>query len=243
MRPPATGSPLTSSVTSPPVAGFGASAAKTISTLTSPAGKRRLGLLRVLEHAEHRVVVLQLPVLDVEREAAEVVERRHDHALDAALRDDEVGADRVRVVVDPRDHPGGDVLDPAAVGELRLLRDRRHDPVEGREPAEDRQHLVALRLLPEELAQLLDLLRMLARRGSSPARSRRAGSRARPGRRRDPSPARSGAAPPGRAARGCAAGASRATSRPCTSPGCRPPRSTAACAARARRRRRASRRT
>ena len=38
MRPLATGSPFTSSVTSPPVAGFGSSAAKTISTLTSPVG-------------------------------------------------------------------------------------------------------------------------------------------------------------------------------------------------------------
>ena len=67
--------------------------------------KRPLRLLGVLEHAQHGVVVLQLSVLDVEPEAPEVVERRHDHAFDAALGDDQVGADRVRVVVDPRDHP------------------------------------------------------------------------------------------------------------------------------------------
>src|SRR5262245_10816735 len=91
-----------------------------------------------------------------------MVEGGDYHALDAPVRNHEVGADRVRVVVDTRDHPGGDVLDPAAVREPRVLRDRWDDPVERRETAEDRQHLVALRLLPEELAQLLDLLRMLA---------------------------------------------------------------------------------
>ena len=38
IRPVATGSPLTSSVASPPVAGFGASAVNTSSIATSPVG-------------------------------------------------------------------------------------------------------------------------------------------------------------------------------------------------------------
>jgi hypothetical protein len=41
IRPLATGSALTSNVTSPPVAGLGASAAKMSSTLTSPLGNGR----------------------------------------------------------------------------------------------------------------------------------------------------------------------------------------------------------
>ena len=120
------------------------------------AGRQRLlGRLGVLEHAEHRVGVLELPVLHEEREPAEMVGLGDDHALGAALGDDQVGADRVRVVVDPRDHPARDVLDVAAEDELRLLRDRRHHAEEGRQPAEQRQDVVALGLRPEELAELL----------------------------------------------------------------------------------------
>jgi hypothetical protein len=75
MRPEATGSPFTSRVTSPPVAGLGASAANTISTLTSPVGRGVSASCVYSKHAQHRVVVRQLPVLDVEAEASEVVER------------------------------------------------------------------------------------------------------------------------------------------------------------------------
>ena len=81
--------------------------------------QRRLRLLPELLHATERVGVLQLIVLDEEREAVEVVGLRHDHAFGAAVRDFELGADRVGVVVDPRDHARGDVLDIAVVGELR----------------------------------------------------------------------------------------------------------------------------
>ena len=41
-----------------------------------PGRERRLGRLGVLEHAEHRVGVLELPVLNEEREPAEVVALR-----------------------------------------------------------------------------------------------------------------------------------------------------------------------
>ena len=147
--------------------------------------------------------------------------------LDAAFRHDEVGADGVRVVVDARDHPGRDVLDPPAVGEPRLLGDGRHDPVEGR--ARRGSAAPGSARPPPRRAGGASTFSGCSPLGPSPARSRPGGSRARPGRRPDPSRGRTSAMPPGRAARGCAAAASRATSRPCTSPGCRTPRSTAAC--------------
>ena len=73
---------------------------------------------------------------------------------------DEIGADRVRVVVDPRDHARQHVLDVAAELEPRLLGKRRQDAEEGRKGRQQRQHLVPLGLFPEEILELLDLLRM-----------------------------------------------------------------------------------
>jgi hypothetical protein len=107
--------------------------------------------------------VLELPVLHEEREPTEMVGFRDDHSLPAPLWDDQVGADRVRVVVDLRDHPARDVLDVAAEDERRHLRQRRHHPEEGAQPAEQRQHVVRLGLLPEALRQLLHLLGMIGR--------------------------------------------------------------------------------
>ena len=131
------------------------------STLTSPGGERRLGRLGVFEHSQHRVGVLELPVLHEEREAAEVVRFGDDDAFSAAFGDHEVGADRVGVVVDPRDHPARDVLDVAAEHEPRLFRDRRHHAEERRQAAEQRQDVVLVRLGPEELPQLCHLLRVV----------------------------------------------------------------------------------
>ena len=65
------------------------------------------------------------------------------------------------MVEDPWDHPRGDVLDVAVVGELGLRRQRRRHPEEGGEPAEQGHHVVRLGLLPEQLLQLFDLLRVL----------------------------------------------------------------------------------
>ncbi len=92
-----------------------------------------LGDLFEGEHAHHRVGVGELAVLDVEREPAEVVGFGDDHAFGAAFGHDEVCSDRVRAVVDPRDHAGHHVLDIAAELERRLLRDRRQDAEERRE--------------------------------------------------------------------------------------------------------------
>ena len=101
----------------------------------------------------------QLPVLDEEREAAQVVGLRDDDAFDAALRDDEVGADRVRVVVDARDHAREHVLDVSAELEGGDLGQWRQLAEEGRERGQQRQDLVTLGLLPEERLELCDLVR------------------------------------------------------------------------------------
>jgi hypothetical protein len=54
-----------------------------------------LGRLGVLQHAEHRVGVLELAVLHEEREPAGMVGLGDDHPFRASLGDDQVGADRV----------------------------------------------------------------------------------------------------------------------------------------------------
>src|SRR3954452_3766908 len=125
--------------------------------------ERSFGFLAVLEDAEERVGVLELSVLDVEREAAEMARVGDDHAFGPPVGDVEVGADRVGVVVDPRHHAGGDVLHVAVVGGGGLRAERRQDPEEGREAGEQRLDVVLLGLLPEEGLQLLDLLRVGAR--------------------------------------------------------------------------------
>ena len=79
-------------VTSPPVAGFAASASNCMRTVTSPVGQRLVGDLLEHEHAHHRVGVRELAVLDVEGEAAEVVRLGDDHPLGAAVGHDEVRA-------------------------------------------------------------------------------------------------------------------------------------------------------
>ena len=149
------------SVTSPPVAGLAASAANSMRTRHLALGQRLLGLLAEDEDAHHRVGVRQLAVVDEQREPAQVVGLGDDHALGAARRDHEVGADRVRVVVDPRDHPRQDVLDVAAELVLGDLRERRHDAEERRERGQQRQDVVLLGLLPEQLLELLHLLGVL----------------------------------------------------------------------------------
>ena len=149
------------SVTSPPVAGV-ALVGRELHADGHVAGREVfLGDLFEDEHAHHRVGVGELAVLDVEREPAEVVGFGDDHAFGAALGHDEVGGDRVRAVVDPRDHARHHVLDVAAELERGLLRDRGQDAEERRERAEQREHLVSLGLLPEQLLELLDLLGVL----------------------------------------------------------------------------------
>ena len=108
-RPPAR-SPFMKNVTSPPVAGAAASASNSIRTSTVPVGSFTLD-----EHAHHRVGVLELAVVDVRREAAEMVSLGDDHAFGSAFGDLERGGDRVGVVVDPGDHSRGDVLDRPVV--------------------------------------------------------------------------------------------------------------------------------
>ena len=148
MRPLPTWRSSMNSVTSPPVAGFGASALNSMPHLDVAGRKCLLGDLLEDEHAHHRVGVGELAVLDVEGEAAEVVGLGDDHALGATLGDQQVGGDRVGAVVDARDHPGQHVLHVAAELELRLRRDRGQHAEEGGQRREQRQHLVPLGLLP-----------------------------------------------------------------------------------------------
>src|SRR6266576_5367037 len=131
------------------------------SHVDAPGRQPRLRLLLELEHAYEGVGVLQLAVLDEEREAAQMVGLGHDHAFGAAFRNLELCTDRVGVVEDLRDHSGGDVLDVPVEGELGLRRQWRRHPEEGGEPSEQRQHVVLLGLLPEQLLELLNLVRVL----------------------------------------------------------------------------------
>ena len=105
----------------------------------------------------------QLAVLDEEREATEVVGLGDDDALRAAVGHDEVGTDRVGVVVDAGHHARKDVLDVAAELELGGLGQGRQLPEEGRQGGEQGQDLVALGLLPEERSELRHLLRVVRR--------------------------------------------------------------------------------
>jgi hypothetical protein len=100
-----------------------------------PPARQRLGrLLLVHVDAHHAVGVLEPAVLDEEREAAQVIRLGDDHPLDAVVRDFQVGADRVGVVVVRGSSPG-DVLDLAVVGELRLFAERGRHAEEQRAPA------------------------------------------------------------------------------------------------------------
>ena len=103
----------------------------------------------------------QAVLVDPEREAAHLVRLGDDDALGAVVGDRELRLDRVGAAVDARDHPGSDVLNVAVE---RLGRDRRHRrqvPEEDRERGQQRQHVVLLGLLPEELLELGELLRVL----------------------------------------------------------------------------------
>jgi len=99
----------------------------------------------------------ELAAVDPQREPAQVVGLGHDHALGPPGRDDQVRADHVGVVVDPRDHPRHDVLDIAPVLHRDRVRYGRQDPEEGGQGGEQGEHLVLLRLGPEQLLQLGDL--------------------------------------------------------------------------------------
>ena len=90
----------------------------------------------------------------------------------------ELGLDRVGASHDAWDHPALDVLDVTVECEPGDRRQRREDAKEDRHRAHQRQHAVALGLLPEQLLELLELVRVLRRRRHAPGRSRRAGSRA-----------------------------------------------------------------
>ena len=57
--------------------------------------------------------------------------------------------------------PDGDVLDVAVEGVRRDRRHRRQDPEEDREPGHQRQDVVRFGLLPEELLELCEFLRVL----------------------------------------------------------------------------------
>ena len=98
-----------------------------------------------------------------EPEAADEVGVREDHALGAALGDLELRLDRVRAPCDAGDEPLLHVLDVARERVAGDRRQRREDAEEDADGAEQRQHAVALRLLPEELLQLRELLRVLGR--------------------------------------------------------------------------------
>ena len=108
------------------------------------------GLLFVLEHSQERVGVLELPVLDEQGETSEMARFGDDHALRATVGDVKVGADRVGVVVDPRDRPGRDVLHHAVIGVWSSRADRRQDPEERSEPGQQRLDVVLLGLFPEQ---------------------------------------------------------------------------------------------
>ena len=103
----------------------------------------------------------ELAVLDEQREPAQVVGLGHDHAFGSLGRDDQVGADRVGVVVDARDHPGHDVLDVAAVLDRDDVGSRRQDAEEGGQGGEQGEHLVLFRLLPEKVLEFLHLVGVL----------------------------------------------------------------------------------
>ena len=104
--------------------------------------------------------MLQLPVLDEQGEPSEMARFGDDHALGAAIGDVEVRADRVGVVVDPRDRAGRDVLHVAVVGNGRVRAQRRQDAEEGRESSQERLDVVFLGLFPEQRLQLFDLFRV-----------------------------------------------------------------------------------
>ena len=104
---------------------------------------------------------MSLPSVDEQREPAQMVGLGHDHPFGAAFGDDQVGADRVGVVVDPRDHPRQHVLDVAAELEPGLLWQRRQHAEEGGKGRQQWQHLVPLGLGPEQLLELGDLVRVL----------------------------------------------------------------------------------
>ncbi len=114
-----------------------------------------LGDLFEDQHAHHRIGVGELPVLDVEREPAEVVGLGDDDTFGAAFGHDQICGDRVRAVVDPGDHARHHVLDVAAELERRLIRDRGQDAEERRERREQREHVVPLCLLPEQVLERL----------------------------------------------------------------------------------------
>ena len=180
---------------------------------------------------------MQQPVLvDPEREAAHLVCLGDDHALRAAVGNRQLRLDRVRAAVDARDHARGDVLDVAVERLLRDGRHRRQHAEEDREPGQQRQHVVFLRLLPEQLLQLGELLGVF---GCDVVRLAEVvgqvvelpavllgvvGAGRESGDRRT-----------ARRPRGSGRACRRPTSRPCTWRGSRRSRSTAPCAARRRR--------
>ena len=95
------------------------------------AGRERAGrLLPVDLHAKHAVRVLQLPVLDEQREPTQVIGLRHDHPLGATFGNDQVGGDAVGVGVDGRDHARSHAVDVAREPVCRLRRRRGHDAPE-----------------------------------------------------------------------------------------------------------------
>ena len=107
---------------------------------------------------EHRLALEQ-----VEAVAAEPAALGHDHALGAALRDLDLGLEVVRGVEDARRVAVRRAGQLAGLRELiasgRNARTRRDEA--GRHRRVQRQHLVFLRLGPEQLLHLLELFRVL----------------------------------------------------------------------------------
>ncbi len=101
-------------------------------------------------------------LVDPQREPADEVGVGDDDPFGAAVGDLELGLDGVGAPHDPRDHSALDVLDVAVERKPRDRRQRRQDPEEDRHRPHKRQHPVALGLLPEQLLELLELLRMLS---------------------------------------------------------------------------------
>ena len=87
-------------------------------------------------------------VVDPQPEPADEVGVGDDHAFGAACRDVELGLDGVRAPEDAGDHTALHVLDVAGEGEPGDRGQRRQDAEEDREAPEQREHPVALGLLP-----------------------------------------------------------------------------------------------
>ncbi len=164
-RPSPICSPFAQSVTSPPVPGFGSSASNSIFDAHVARRERRRRRLLVALDAEERVGVVEHALLvDPEPEPADEVGVRDDDALGAAVGHRRAPPRSRRSVR----RSGGRAPSGRSGRRRRTCSGSRSAAAAGcrrstQMRAEQRQHVVALRLLPEELLQLRELLRVLGR--------------------------------------------------------------------------------